>query len=762
MEQASSLIFRGKTHAARGDYRLERIIAVMEHLSDVAQEKAIRSAISREEEVRQQTLGVEAREEIAERFIPPPEPTQTLIPPPAPTQTLIPPSTPQQTIPLFIEERQVDSFKRGGREIPIVETVVVDLQGNVVRKASAEEVRTFQARPSVLEEERTRATTPTGLLLERTASAIRRKKREISQRGEGIGREIGGVGLGVAGVVVGTAVAIPQIISSPIQTIKSVPTQIAIGKEFVTSGQLSQQIVQNPGLVTGVIAGEVIIARGLGRVVQVPTQAIARRVLTPKAESIVSVSLERQVGLRGQAIIGFETVSGRVGTIRQISKIDDLTKTIGVGQIAKQKFDFAGDIKLVKPQAIIGEVISKAKRTPVTNIIEEIGGVKVGREIFGEVVVGKGRVSISPREKFFSTRMEITPRLKSRIFLERVKGIKTLDFTTKAFVVPVGTSGRLKFVLGGTKAEGIKPAGFGAFVFRLKDLKVGGDKLALGMKTPKTFKILTPEQKILFQKQATKQEVDLLSIASAGTTTFKTLKVKALPSIKGTIQTPTLETKRLGITSQAQTISPIQKVKQDIKIKTTFATIQTPKTIQAITPTTKQKITTVTKQIQQIKQTQQIKTLARVQPAVRQRQDLRQRQLLIATTITSPPTRFPIPISTPILAPLIPFRTRSRKALKISTATFGVSIRRFGKFRTIGKGLSLTQALGLGRERVATTLGATFRLTPTKKGTSISQNIPTPKGFKRKKGLIFIEAPRFRLSRRGEVQEIQIARRLKV
>jgi len=761
LEQASSLIFRGKTHAARGDYRLERIIVVMEHLSDVARAKAVRDAISREEEVRQQTLGVEAREEIAERFIPPSAPTQTLIPPPEPTQTLIPPPTPQQTIPLFIEERQVDSFKKGGREIPIVETVVVDLQGNVVRKASAEEVRTFQDRPGVLGEERTErisATTPTGLLLERTASAIRRKKREISQRGEGIGREVVGLGLGVVGVGVGTLVAVQHPIQT-IKAIKTIPQQLAIGKEFVTSGQLSQQIIQNPGLVTGVIAGEVIIARGLGRVVQVPTQAIARRVLTPKAESIVSVSLERQAGLRGQAIIGFETVSGRVGTMRQISKIDDLTKTIGVGEIAKQKFDFAGDIKLVKPQAIIGVVGSKAKRTPVTNIIEEIAGVKVGREIFGEVVVGKGRVFISPREKFFSTRMEMTPRLKSRIFLERVKGIQTLDFTTKAFVVPVGTSGRLKFVLGGTKAEGIKPVGFASFVFRLKDLKVGGDKLGLG-KTPKTFKILTPEGKILFQKHATKQEIDLLSIASAGTTTIKTPTIKALPSIKGTIQTPTLETKRLAITSQAQTISTISKVKQDIKIKTTFATIQTPKLTQKITQATKQNV--VTKQIQQIQQTQQIKTLARVQPAVRQRQDLRQRQLLIAKTITSPPTGFPIPISTPLFTPFFRFKFKQPKTFKISTAKFGVSIRRFGTFRSIGKGLSLGKALGLGRERVAGTLAATFKLTPTKKGISISQNIPTPRGFKRKKGLIFIEKRKHRLSRRGEIQEIQIARRLKV
>ena len=110
--------------------------------------------------------------------------------------------------------------------------------------------------------------------------------------------------------------------------------------------------------------------------------------------------------------------------------------------------------------------------------------------------------------------------------------------------------------------------------------------------------------------------------------------------------------------------------------------------------------------------------------------------------------------------PIIPLKLRTPRASKISGGLFGVAIRRFGTFRTIGKGLSLKRAISIGRGRVATTLGATFKIIPQGKG--VAQNIPTPKGFKRKKGLIFIEAPRFRLSRRGEVQEIQIARRLKV
>lgn len=130
------------------------------------------------------------------------------------------------------------------------------------------------------------------------------------------------------------------------------------------------------------------------------------------------------------------------------------------------------------------------------------------------------------------------------------------------------------------------------------------------------------------------------------------------------------------------------------------------------------------------------------------------------TTTSSITTTRLIPSISFLKIPTFPFKTIRTKAPRISGGTFGVSIRRRGTFRPIGKGLSLSKAISIGRGRVATTLGATFRITPEKKGATI--NIPTPKGFRRgRKPFTFIERRGLRLSTRGEVGEIITARRIK-
>jgi len=90
---------------------------------------------------------------------------------------------------------------------------------------------------------------------------------------------------------------------------------------------------------------------------------------------------------------------------------------------------------------------------------------------------------------------------------------------------------------------------------------------------------------------------------------------------------------------------------------------------------------------------------------------------------------------------------------------FGVSERRFGKFRTIGKDLSLKQAISVGQKKITTGLGATFKITPTKKG-FFSGGVRTPRGFRRAKApLTFIEKRKFRISTIGEVVGLKRARK---
>ena len=73
-------------------------------------------------------------------------------------------------------------------------------------------------------------------------------------------------------------------------------------------------------------------------------------------------------------------------------------------------------------------------------------------------------------------------------------------------------------------------------------------------------------------------------------------------------------------------------------------------------------------------------------------------------------------------------------------------------------GLSLKKAFSIGTGRVSRTLGATFKVTGGK------GLLKTPKGFKRKptkKGTLFIEQPKFRLSKATETKEIQFFKRRK-
>jgi hypothetical protein len=90
---------------------------------------------------------------------------------------------------------------------------------------------------------------------------------------------------------------------------------------------------------------------------------------------------------------------------------------------------------------------------------------------------------------------------------------------------------------------------------------------------------------------------------------------------------------------------------------------------------------------------------------------------------------------------------------------FGVSIRRFGKFKPIGSNLSLAQAVNIGTHATGTTLGATFKISG--KG---NKRIRIPFGYysKENKGeTLFIEKPKFRLSTPTEIGEIQMFKTMK-
>lgn len=124
-------------------------------------------------------------------------------------------------------------------------------------------------------------------------------------------------------------------------------------------------------------------------------------------------------------------------------------------------------------------------------------------------------------------------------------------------------------------------------------------------------------------------------------------------------------------------------------------------------------------------------------------------QVPLVTTKLSPPI-----FSSVTPAPfLFPFNIKPSK--ESSSGLFGVSIRRFGKFKSIGSNLSLQQAVNLGVTKTTTTLGATFKITGRGK-----KRLRTPFGYYQK-GELFIEKPKYRLSTTGEIGEIQMFKKLK-
>lgn len=110
----------------------------------------------------------------------------------------------------------------------------------------------------------------------------------------------------------------------------------------------------------------------------------------------------------------------------------------------------------------------------------------------------------------------------------------------------------------------------------------------------------------------------------------------------------------------------------------------------------------------------------------------------------------------------IPFTFKLPKAqpFKLPKGSYGVEVRRGGKFYNIGTTKTLSAAIGLGKTRVSKTLAATYRIKGAK-----GLPLPTQKGFysktSKKNGLVFVEKRKFRLSKLGEKLEIQSAKRRK-
>jgi len=241
-------------------------------------------------------------------------------------------------------------------------------------------------------------------------------------------------------------------------------------------------------------------------------------------------------------------------------------------------------------------------------------------------------------------------------------------------------------------------------------------------------------------------------VSEARSVAIAKVEIPKVPKLVSPVVSNRVETK-------VQPLPQLQAVKQDLK------QYQVPITITRVSSATKQESYSgsssrqLPRVIQETRQepVQQIEQQTGQQTKQAQRQGLQFRYPQQQRQQFS----FALPSITP-KTETIPFTFKLPKAqpFKLPRGSYGVEVRRGGKFYNVGTTKTLNQAIGLGKTKVSKTLAATYRIKGAK-----GLPLPTQKGFysktSKKEGLVFVEKRKFRLSKLGEKLEIQSAKRRK-
>ena len=444
----------------------------------------------------------------------------------------------------------------------------------------------------------------------------------------------------------------------------------------------------------------------LGFAVGIPTTEVGtskiaflgkeQRVLTSGKDTLVRTDL-----------IFKTSKTGEVGVARGLTLVEPIKdslqsgKTIVVGKFGKEVFDptksLSGGGLVIKDVTKFGGVQkSLAREADITKSVSTFGKGNTLSEIEkGTEQVGKGFVVRGKKlDRFYSEGISL-----SKEDLSFIKGTSLVG-----------------------KGEIVKSAGL---IGKVKDVSI--TTKSIGSIGGKVTKLTTPK---LEQALISTQAVVSASVGS-GTQTFS-----KLTGTTGTLKLPSI-TKTPTTQQVKQTQSVTQSLYTTQRIKQTPVTL--PKTSQSFAQSQasglKLKTYSVFKQAQRQRESQKLKRV--------------QSQRSIRGFVS-----FPTIPKTPPPTPTLRLYFGKKKVKKKPLGLFTVSVRRGGKFKTIGTGLSLPKAFEVGRERVAGTLAATFKLS----GKGVS-TLKLPKGFSRgKQPLTFIEQRGLRLSRRGETKEIQYAK----
>lgn len=428
-------------------------------------------------------------------------------------------------------------------------------------------------------------------------------------------------------------------------------------------------------------------------------------------------------------------------------KLVGATQQVGRGRVITRagfKVTRAGKTVrgVVKAESGLTKVTAKIGKIKVTSDQEMVVSAVRGREISRGLRFPSGKEVVKPGQLFKGAEIaKVTPKGK-------------LYFTRAIGVTKTGPENVLY------KAGGIS-------------MQKGEYLVQIGATTTKRGAgISAGLLKIMKEPPTTTFVVRGISGARAGTTTaLKSISSQAAKSVvrAGVQIPPKLTTQIIPIASlqKAPTLKLKTEPQQVVKIETTQ--IVTTKQIPAQRIISKTKQRYVQRQPQRYVQRQVTpqttaqKVLQKPLVTTKQKYAQRQARKLIQKSILRTPTLLFTPITpkppTKKL-PRTPYKRYGRpKPSPRPRGLYDVFVRRFGKFKPIGKGLSLKQAGVLGREVVGGTLGATYKITG-----KIPKGLKVPKGFYKKitpTGVEIIEKPKYRLSRATEKEEIQMFKLLK-
>lgn len=478
--------------------------------------------------------------------------------------------------------------------------------------------------------------------------------------------------------------------------------------------------------------------------------AIVRSTFTQAGRGIfkVATTLTGQKPTPSQQIKGGQLVGRTLlfstalpPTTAQIQKQFIPTKVtfVGAQQTVGQK---GATITQVGFQAQKGREITKGIARGITGVRPDAKGtrfltVTTGGRVRTGVTFPTGKIQPRLTQKFQSIQAGRTIQGKRNLFLQvgagRVKQQGFTDFIS----VGIGQRGKGVIAFRGATAT---TRGRVDSVGLIKEINKQTNTRAF-TSVRGTGSTVTSQQALGSTQQATQAGI------TAQRAIPKTLPFTSKPT---TQQTQVKPIRVSTTTAQVQVQQPAQRV--DV------INIQIPTVTQATKQRSRLRLSTgqgarqQQRQVLEISQTpvqKVIQVQALAQPQKTQQRGRSQSSLVVPTLIT-PITKTPKPFFT--------FKPRQQQKLS-QPKRFTVELRRFGTFRIIGRTRTQRQAFTIGRQQARTTLGATFRV----KGRGVRQptKIPQFRTKKTKRGVVFIEQPKFRLSTGTELGEIQSFRRLK-